>query len=41
MLAGERLTRLLAELADQAELEGTPLLAAAQAEVQRRSRGPQ
>ena len=38
LLRGERYAKLLAELADQAELEGTPLLAAAEAEL-RQQRG--
>jgi hypothetical protein len=38
LLRGERYDKLLAEVADQAELEGTPLLAAAEAEI-RRQRG--
>jgi HEAT repeat protein len=38
LLRGDRYDKLLAELADQAELEGTPLLAAAEAEM-RRQRG--
>jgi HEAT repeat protein len=39
LLRGDRYARLLVEVADQAELEGTPLLAAAEAEL-RRQRGP-
>jgi HEAT repeat protein len=35
ILGGERFAKLLLELADQAELEGTPLLAAVQAEQRR------
>jgi hypothetical protein len=38
LLRDERYAKLLADVADQAELEGTPLLAAAQAEL-RRQRG--
>jgi HEAT repeat protein len=38
LLRGERYDKLLADVADQAELEGTPLLAAAQAEL-RNQRG--
>ena len=38
LLRGERYAKLLADVADQAELEGTPLLAAATAEL-RRQRG--
>jgi HEAT repeat protein len=38
LLRGERFARLLADVADQAELEGTSLLAAAEAEM-RRQRG--
>ena len=38
LLRGERYTKLLTDLADQAELEGTPLLAAAEAEL-RQQRG--
>jgi HEAT repeat protein len=38
LLRGERYDKLLADVADQAELEGTPLLAAAEAEL-RRQRG--
>jgi hypothetical protein len=37
-LRGETYARLLADVADQAELEGSPLLAAVQAEM-RRQRG--
>jgi hypothetical protein len=39
LLRGERYAKLLTAVADQAELEGTPLLAAAEAEM-RRQRGP-
>ena len=35
MLRGERYAKLLSDLADQAELEGTPLLAEVQAERRR------
>jgi HEAT repeat protein len=35
LLRGERYDKLLADIADQAELEGTPLLAAAKAEMRR------
>ena len=38
LLRGDRYDKLLEDLADQAELEGTPLLAAAEAEM-RRQRG--
>ncbi len=38
LLRGERYAKLLADVADQAELEGTPLLAAAEAEL-RQQRG--
>ena len=38
LLRGERYAKLLADVADQAELEGTPLLAAAESEM-RRQRG--
>jgi hypothetical protein len=38
LLRGERYARLLVDVADQAELEGTPLLAAAESEL-RRQRG--
>ena len=35
LLRGERYAKLLADLADQAELEGTPLLSAAEEEMRR------
>jgi HEAT repeat protein len=38
LLRGEKYAELLASLADQAELEGTPLLAAAEAELRRERR---
>ena len=38
LLRGERYAKLLSDLADQAELEGTPLLAAAEAELRQRRR---
>jgi hypothetical protein len=38
LMQGERYAGVLAELADQAELEGTPLLAAAEAELRRARR---